>query len=90
LRGWFVLEATLKRDEGGRSISAGTLSLKKGRHRWMFDDFSWLMTSMCHTAFQQKVVMKKTLRTLVIFKQESMFCMGFSEDKGQGDMARKL
>jgi hypothetical protein len=36
---WFVLEATLKREEGGRSISAGTLSLKKGRHRWMFDDF---------------------------------------------------
>jgi hypothetical protein len=35
---WFVLEATLKREEGGRSISAGTLSLKKGRHRLMYDE----------------------------------------------------
>jgi hypothetical protein len=35
---WFVLEATLKREEGGRSISAGTLSLKKERHRWMYDE----------------------------------------------------
>jgi hypothetical protein len=36
---WFVLEATLKREEGGRSISAGTLCVKQGSHRWMYDDF---------------------------------------------------